>query len=165
MAQAITAFGIFMIVTIGVVVFLNRRTRDKIRDSAIETDTQNPRAGTKRQQRVVDSFDPPTELPTIEELVAQEVADTDVNEIAGGDGLDVSLKLRVYWRDEVVRRGCTDGALEFRIAEGVAADEAETDDVRLVCVRAGGVMTDTEPDEGGAADNPESGEDTGPTGA
>jgi len=137
MAQAITAFVIFVIVTMGIVVFLNRRTRDKMRETAIEPEIDKPRIGSKRQQQMVASFEPPKETPTIEELVAQEAADTGVNEIPGGDGLDVSLKLRVYWRDEVVRRGCTEGTIEFRLAEGVSPNQAETDDVRLVCVRSG----------------------------
>jgi hypothetical protein len=80
---------------------------------------------------------PPPSIPTIEELVALEAAATGVNDIPGGDGLDVSLKLRVYWRDEVVRKGCENGQLEFRIDEGVLPEAADTDDVRLVCVRDG----------------------------
>jgi hypothetical protein len=167
MAQAITAFAIFLVVTVGVITFLNRRTRDKMREAAIELEDEKPRLGSKRQQRMVASFDPPKELPTIEELVAQEAADTGVNEIPGGSELDVSLKLRVYWRDEVVRRGCSDGTLEFRVAEGVTPEDAETDDVRLVCVRSGGTTAEPMPvtetagakDPAAAADDPDTVED------
>ena len=145
MAEAITAFAIFIIVTVGIVVFLNRRTRDKMLETAVEPEIEKPRIGSKRQQKMAASFEPPKETPTIEELVAQEAVDTGVNEIPGGDELDVSLKLRVYWRDEVVRRGCTDGTLEFRLAEGVSPSEAETEDVRLVCVRATGESATPDP--------------------
>jgi hypothetical protein len=87
---------------------------------------------------------PPPKMPTIEELVAEEAAATGVNNIAGGEGLDVSLKLRIYWRDEVVRRGCEDGHLEFRVDAGISAATATIDDVRLVCVRDGVVAKEQE---------------------
>lgn len=166
MAEAITAFAIFIIVTVGIVVFLNRRTRDRMLETAIEPEIDKPRIGSKRQHKIAASFEPPKETPTIEELVAQEAADTGVNEIPGGDGLDVSLKLRVYWRDEVVRSGCTDGTIEFRLAEGVSTSQAETDDVRLVCVRSGTGPTASNraagsdgPEEADTAPNVESTED------
>jgi hypothetical protein len=136
MAQALTAFTIFIVVAGGVIVFLNRRTRDKMRETALELEVERkPRSLSKRQQRIVASLEPAKEIPTIEQLVAEEAADTGVNEIPGGDGLDVSLKLRVYWRDEVVRQGCTDGHLEYRVDGDATPETAQTDDVRLVCVR------------------------------
>ena len=146
MAQALTAFVIFMVVAGGVIISLNRRTRTKMQETALEGELaaqpaqpapSKARNLSKRQQRIVSTLEPMKEAPSIEELVAAEAADTGVNEIPGGDGLDVSLKLRVYWRDEVVRRGCEDGVLEFRVQEGVDRAAAETEDVRLVCVRNG----------------------------
>jgi len=161
MAQGITAFVIFILVAGGVIVYLNRRTRDRMRELAIEPDERKPRFVGKRQQRLLESMDPPPDIPTIEQLVAEEAAATGVNDIAGGDGLDVSLKLRVYWRDEVVRQGCRDGVLEFRVDPGVAPADAQTEDVRLVCVRATGDPehpTDAQlPDESADSGKPETG--------
>lgn len=141
MAQALTAFVIFMVVAGGVIISLNRRTRTKMQETALDSTAppaqQKPRSLSKRQQRIVASLEPMKEAPSIEQLVAEEAAETGVNEIPGGEGLDVSLKLRVYWRDEVVRNGCEDGVLEFRVDEDVDRAVAETDDVRLVCVRNG----------------------------
>lgn len=139
MAQALTAFIIFVIVAGGVIISLNRRTRAKAQETALES-TEAPgkvRPLSKRQQRIASTLEPATEMPSIEQLVAEEARDTGVNDIPGGERLDVSLKLRVYWRDEVVRQGCSDGVLEFRIDEGIDPAAAETDDVRLVCVRSG----------------------------
>jgi len=143
MAQALTAFVIFMVVAGGIIISLNRRTRSKMQEAVIEGGVAaepaelKPRNLSRRQQRVVATLEPMKDAPSIEALVEAEAADTGVNEIRGGEGLDVSLKLRVFWRDEVVRQGCEDGSLEFRVEEGVDPASAETDDVRLVCVRNG----------------------------
>lgn len=144
MAQALTAFVIFMVVAGGVIISLNRRTRTKMQESALiegeiaaKPKDPKPRNLSKRQQRIISTLEPTNEAPSIEDLVAAEAAETGVNDIPGGDGLDVSLKLRVYWRDEVVRSGCEDGMLEFRIEDGIDPATAETEDVRLVCVRNG----------------------------
>ena len=134
-APALTALAIFIFVSMAVMVTLSRRTRERAQESIVNDQATKPR--TKRQQQLLASMAPPPNIPTIEELVAQEAAATGVNHIPGGDGLDVSLKLRVYWRDEVVRNGCEDGQLEFRMNGGVLPEAADTDDVRLVCVRAG----------------------------
>lgn len=139
MAQALTAFVIFIIVAGGVMVTLSRRTRTKMQESAAEevAPPEKPSTLSRRQQRIVSTLEPTKELPSIEQLVADEARETGVNTIPGGEGLDLSLKLRVYWRDEIVRQGCTDGMLEYRIDEGVDPEQAETEDVRLVCVRNG----------------------------
>lgn len=154
-------------------VTLSRRTRTKMKESVV-TDTvtpEKPPSLSRRQERMVSTLEPTKDLPSIEQLVAEEARETGVDEIPGGDGLDVSLKLRVYWRDEVVRQGCDDGVLEFRIGDGVDPAQAETEDVRLVCVRNGveavspghekaseeaasGSDRDSDPDPDGAKDAP-----------
>lgn len=161
MAQALTAFFIFMIVAGGIMVTLNRRTRNRMKEVAFGDEPSEPVAPpprnlSRRQQRIVSTLEPDKELPSIQDLVEAEAADTGVNDIPGGDGLDVSLKLRVFWRDEVVRRGCDDGQLEFRIDGGVSPDEAETEDVRLVCVRNGVVVETPAADPGPAQASPAS---------
>jgi hypothetical protein len=135
LAPALTALAIGMFVVMAVMVTLSKRTRDRAQQALLSDGTPQAKGRSKRQQQVLDSLSQPPDIPTIEELVAEEAAATGVNDIAGGNGLDVSLKLRVYWRDEVVRRGCEDGHLEFRVDEGIDFASAETDDVRLVCVR------------------------------
>lgn len=138
MGQALTAFIIFVLVAGGIIIVLSRRTRNKMHETALTDETMSPkepRSLSKRQQRIVSTLEPDKEIPSIEDLVAQEALETGVDEIRGGEGLDTSLKLRVYWRDEIVRQGCADGVLEFRIEDGVERANAETDDVRLVCVR------------------------------
>ena len=133
--EVVTALAVAIAITIGVMITLSRRTKERAEESMVEQPA-GPRPRTKRQQQIVANLAPPPDIPTIEELVAEEAAATGVNDIPGGEGLDVSLKLRVYWRDEVVRRGCEDGHLEFRIDSGLAPEAADTDDVRLVCIRS-----------------------------
>jgi len=143
MGQALAGFTIFIVIAGVIMITLTRRTRDRMRD-AIAAETGEPPANvpSKRQQKIMaaTSAHTATPKPTIEELVAAEAEATGVNEIDGGDGLDVSLKLRVFWRDEVVRKGCEDGHLEFRIDDGATVETAATEDVRLVCVRDGTVQ-------------------------
>lgn len=139
MGQALAGFTIFLIIAGGIMITLTRRTRDRMRDAiAAEEGLPIPPKLSRRQQAIAAATaaaEPAIPVVSIEELVAQEAKETGVNDIPGGDGLDVSLKLRVYWRDEVVRTGCADGRLEFRLGEGVTAENAATEDVRLVCVR------------------------------
>lgn len=135
--EVLTAVAIAVFVTMGVMVTLTRRTRERAEEAQDGAQPAAPKPRTKRQKRLIAQMAPPPQIPTIEQLVAEEAAATGVNDISGGEGLDVSLKLRVYWRDEVVRKGCEDGQLEFRIAAGVAPEVADVDDVRLVCKRTG----------------------------
>jgi hypothetical protein len=135
--EVLTAVAIAVSVAVGVMISLSKRTRDRAQEALLNNEQPGPKPGTKRQQQLMAQMAPSPEIPTIEELVAEEAVATGVNDIPGGDGLDVSLKLRVYWRDDVIRRGCADGRLQFRIDSGVSLDAADTDDVRLVCVRDG----------------------------
>ena len=138
MAQAMTALAIFITVVVAGMAFLSKRTRERAQEILQDDAAPKVSGRSKRQQQLLASLSPPPTIPTIEELVAEEAAATGVNDIPGGEGLEVSLKLRVYWRDEVVRRGCEDGQLEYRIEDGIDRDTADTDEVRLVCIRRDG---------------------------
>ena len=71
--------------------------------------------------------------PTIQELMADEVRETGVDQIPGGDELEIPVRLKVWHRDEHVRRGCAEGALRFVVTDGVDRATATEDDVMLVC--------------------------------
>lgn len=80
----------------------------------------------------------------IMDLVRQEVADTGIDHIAGGDGIDVTVRLRVWHRDESTRllvEGNPD-RLRFVLADGVDPAEADVDDVRLVAAAEEGATPD-----------------------
>lgn len=130
--------GLVALTVVGVVMFnLNRRTRERRLEAMAAEDglPVNP-PKLRGKKKILAEMEPVKPRPTIEQLVAEEAEATGVNDIPGADDLDVSLKLRVFWRDEVVRRGCDDGHLEFRIDDGVDIESIRTEDVRLVCVRS-----------------------------
>jgi hypothetical protein len=68
----------------------------------------------------------------IMDLVKEEAAETGVDEITGGEGVDLPVRLQVWHRDEAVREACPDlSMLRFEVDVGVAAANAEADQVRL----------------------------------
>ena len=72
--------------------------------------------------------------PDILELVRQEAEDAGLDEIPGADEVDLTVRLRVWQRDEHVRSACPDRSkLRFVLASGVSAEAATEDDLRLVC--------------------------------
>lgn len=82
--------------------------------------------------------------PDILELVRQEAEDARLDEIPGADEVDLTVRLRVWQRDEHVRSICPDRSkLRFDLASGVSAEAATEDDLRLVCQ---GVPTPAPPD-------------------
>jgi hypothetical protein len=97
---------------------------------------ERPKRMSKRERKLQklrefeESIPPP---PTLEELIEAEVRDTGVDRIPGGDGLAVSVRLKVYHRDEQVRVGCARDGLRFLVNEGVDPAEATVDEVMLVC--------------------------------
>ncbi|HEX9643851.1 MAG TPA: hypothetical protein VGC11_07625 [Acidimicrobiia bacterium] len=95
-----------------------------------------PRPPSRRQHKLdkLREFDDPIrERPTIHELMMEEVRDTGVDQIPGGEGIETPVLLRVWHRDEPVRRGCADDGLRFVVKEGVDPGHADIDDVLLMC--------------------------------
>lgn len=69
--------------------------------------------------------------PDIMELVHQEVVDLGLDKLEGADGIDPSVLLQVYRRDEV---NCEDGAeRKFVLADGTKPADADTDTLSLHC--------------------------------
>jgi len=134
------------------------KARDEKRpDSEVDMRIERPKRMSSRERKLakIKEFEksiPPR--PTIQELMAQEVADTGVDQVPGGDGLEIPVRLKVWHRDEHVRRGCVDGALRFVLSEGVDRANATEDDVMLVCDEAGDV-----PVEGAATTSAPSADD------
>jgi len=99
-------------------------------------DTTKP-AGKKRRmtrrERILATLEPAPEIPTIIDLMHEEARDTGVNEIAGGEGLEVPVKLKVWQRDGGPHTECPRQSLHFEIAAGVSPEQATVEDVRLHC--------------------------------
>ncbi len=92
------------------------------------------RMGRARKRQAVEDFEREREAfktPDILELVHEEVVELGIDRIEGSEGIDPSVLLQVYRRDEV---NCEDGAtLRFALAEGVDPGDADPDTLTLSC--------------------------------
>ncbi len=107
----------------------------KLRKEFPELAEKKPPRMSKREKRLeqIRASEPEFVPPSIEDLVAAEIAEQKIDEIDGAEGLDPAVMLRVFRRDEPVAHGCPRESLRFSIAGDVDPSEATIDDVRLVC--------------------------------
>jgi hypothetical protein len=89
-----------------------------------------------RREKILASLEPDPEIPTVIDLMHEEARDTGVNEIPGGEQLEVPVKLKVWHRDGGPHFECPRSSMRFEIAEGVDPEQATVEDVRLVCREA-----------------------------
>ena len=94
-----------------------------------------PQKMSKREKKLAEirANEPDVAIPTLDELVREELEETGVNEIAGHDGLTDPVKLKVYHRDIGSLGDCPRDHMTFVLAYGISAEEATENDVRLVC--------------------------------
>lgn len=92
------------------------------------------RMGRNRKRVAIEDLEREREAvkaPDILELVHQEVTDLGLDDIEGSEGIDPSVLLQVYRRDEV---NCEDGAeRRFVLVDGVEPADAEPDTLSLAC--------------------------------
>lgn len=94
-----------------------------------------PKRQSRREKRLeqIRAAEPEYVPPSIDDLVAAEVADTGVDRIPGGEGVALAVLLKVYRRDTGVAETCAPEDRRFVITPGVAAADAGLDAVRLIC--------------------------------
>ena len=142
--------GVALLVSIGVAVTLLSRQRAHARPEDGEQSQPKVKARPTRQQRILDKLEPLPEIPTVMDLVREEIAETGVKDIPGHEGLAGPVMLKVYRRDLRVVEHCTHEGYQFIVAEGVEATEATEDDVILYCSECGllaeEIGTDSEED-------------------
>jgi hypothetical protein len=122
-----------LIGSIGLAIVLLSRARSHAKLETPEKVPTVPSTASRRQRRVLEKLDPVPELPTLMDLVRQEIADLGIKEIPGHDGISETVLLKVYRRDHIATGACDHDALHYVLADGVAADEAGEDSVTLVC--------------------------------
>lgn len=123
-------------------------------------EVERPRRQTRRERKLEAwrTANPDPDLPTMFDLMIQEADELGVNDIPGGEGLEVPVKLKVWRRDEAVRTGCETG-VRFQILAGVDPQTATEDHVQLVCddgAAATGESTEAPERAGRQADEPKS---------
>ena len=94
-----------------------------------------PKRQSKREKRLeqIRAAEPVYVPPSIEDLVAAEIADTHVDEIPGGEGLSSAVMLKVFRRDTGVAETCLAADRRFVVAPGVDPADADVNDVKLIC--------------------------------
>ena len=92
------------------------------------------RMGRARKKQALQDFEREREAikpPDILELVAEEVTELGIDKSEGSEGIDPSVLLQVYRRDEV---NCEDGSKHhFVLADGVDPSDADPDTLALSC--------------------------------
>jgi hypothetical protein len=135
---------IAMLGSIILAVVLLARTRQRVKPEDASAAPQIPVSASRRQRRILDTLEPPPAIPTLMDLVREEIQDLGINDIPGSEEISGPVLLKVYRRDAAVREQCPHGTYGFVVAEGVAKNEAGDNDVRLFCPECAG--TDAEAD-------------------
>lgn len=133
MVGAIIAFVVAIAIAIGVL----GRQRARTRPSHAVTDPISSGRRMSRREKLLARLEPPPEIPSVIDLMIEELAETGVETFPGHEGLPGPIMLKVFRRDESVRLRCTHDAYGFVVAPGVAPDAATVDDVTLYCDRCG----------------------------
>jgi len=99
----------------------------KLRKEFPELAEKKPTRQNRREKRLeqIRAAEPTYVAPTLDDLIAAETA--------GGAGLPPGVMLKVYKRDIDAAKACPHEKLRFVVAEGVQAEAADFDDVRLAC--------------------------------
>lgn len=138
--------AIALVASIVLAFVLLARQRERTRPEDLESETQ-PRAPKGKRERMMAKLEPLPEIPTVMDLVRQEVEETGVENIPGHEGLAGPVMLKVFKRDQAVIERCTHDAYEFVIEQDVAPEDALEAHVTLHCSQCGDSVVDepTEP--------------------
>jgi hypothetical protein len=123
--------------SIGLAAFLLTRARNRVKEEAPQATpvAKIPASASRRQRRILEKLEPDPELPTLMDLVREEVAELGIDEIPGHEDISPPVLLKVYKRD--FRDDCPHGEWEYTVTAGLRRDEAEEPDVKLVCKKCG----------------------------
>ena len=107
------------------------RARNNAKSNLPEDAVPIPATASRRQRRMISKLEPVPEIPTLMDLVREEIADLGLEDIPGAAELSKPVILKVYRRD--VRDDCTHDAFEFVVGDGVDPRDALESDVEFVC--------------------------------
>lgn len=107
------------------------RARNNAKPDLPEDVVPIPSSASRRQRRIVSKLEPLPEIPTLMDLVREEITDLGLEDLPGAEELSGPVMLKVYRRD--VRDDCTHDAYEFIVSDGVEPPDALESDVELVC--------------------------------
>jgi hypothetical protein len=124
-----------LIAAVGIGIAMSRLTKVRKEFPELAEKAEKPKRMTKRQKRLeqIRAAEPEYVPPSIDDLIAEEIADLGIARVAGADDLSPAVALKVYRRDTPDMETCPPEDRRFVVAEGVDAATASVDDVRLVC--------------------------------
>ena len=96
---------------------------------------KKPKRQSKREKRLeqIRAGEPVYVPPSIDDLIAEEIAETGVDRIRGGEGLAIAIRLKAFRRDTTAAEDCAPEDRRFVVADGIGAADAGLDDVRIIC--------------------------------
>lgn len=142
-AVPLTAF----LAVIGLAIYLLARTREHARPEDEAPEQAVLRKASRRQQRIIEKLEPLPELPTLMDLMREEIAAIGVENIPGHEGLTGPVMLKVYRRDQLIRERCTHDAYQFVVEDGVPPADATENQVTLFCEQCGDLNATPESQE------------------
>lgn len=113
------------------------RQRNRVRPTDLPPEKEVLQKASKRQRKVLEKLEPLPEIPSVMDLMRQEIEETGVENIPGHEGLQGPVMLKVFRRDHLVRERCTHDAYEFVVGEGIEPEAATEDQVVLFCSQCG----------------------------
>ena len=120
------------------------RTRQRARPEEPAAVPKIPATASRRQRRIIETLEPPPAIPTLMDLVREEIAELGIHDIPGSEGVSDPVLLKVYRRDVEIKEHCPHGACGFVVKEGVSRSDAGDNDVRLYCPECAGTDQDPE---------------------
>lgn len=135
---AVIALVVSIVLVAGVL--FRQRSRVQLDDPESDdgaADKPRPKLRTTKQERMLQKLSPLPEIPTVMDLMREEMAETGVETIPGHEGLTGPVMLKVFRRDSLVRERCTHDTIEFVIRDGIDPEEAIEEDVVLFCAQCG----------------------------
>lgn len=124
--------------------FLLTRARNRVKPEDTESGVQVPASASRRQRRILTSMEPDPEIPTLMDLVREEITELGIEDIPGHEDISGPVLLKVYRRDLQVREQCPHHGYGYVVTEGMRRDEATESDVWLYCEECGGTNPATE---------------------
>lgn len=135
-----TEIAIPLAALLGVIIlaiYLLTRAREHARPKDEPPEKAILRKASRSQRKILEKLEPIPELPTVMDLMREEIAETGVENIPGHEGLAGPVMLKVFRRDRDVRERCTHDGYAFVVADGVEPSAATEEQVSLYCDECG----------------------------
>ena len=133
-----------LVLSIALVAVMLTRQRERHRPEVEPGEEPPARKRPTRQEKILQKLEPLPELPTLMDLVREEIAEAGINELPGHEGIPDPVKLKVYRRDHQVVADCPHNAYEYVVDEEIVRAEATDDDVALLCYQCAAGSTGAE---------------------